>query len=76
MHLQIVGYEETTVTRTESHGGDSDTRTYHAENTFYRVIIPLGGAGTLNAGQYQFAFNIHLPMTLPPTFKYRYGSDA
>ena len=70
MHWQIVGYEEASVHGTQSH------ITFQSENNFYRAIIPLGGAGTLNAGQYQFAFNIHLPMTLPPTFKYKYGSDA
>lgn len=76
IHVEIVGYEETVISRTESSGSNSRTVTYRGHHDFYRVRIPLGGPGTLNAGQYQFAFNVQLPMTLPPTIKYKYGSDA
>lgn len=71
-----MGYEETAVQRSESSGSNTRTVTYRAHNDFYRVRIPLGGPGTLNAGQYQFAFNLQLPMTLPPTIKYHLGGDA
>lgn len=73
IQLELKGYENTSWDEGSSSNNTSTSR--GGRKQFFSTVVPVGPAGNLAPGQYQFNFQFALPDSLPGSFKLR-GAGA